>query len=168
MIGILRIGHRSSRDKRITTHVFLSARAFGADFGILCGDKDNSVLDTVRDISLRWGGNFSVTYSPSWKKTILEKKEQGYKIAHLTMYGEKIPSRIKSHKKILIVVGAEKVPPEIYELADYNISIGSQPHSEVAAAAVFLHSLKGDAPLYRKYKDAEITVIPQKKGKKIN
>jgi len=31
MITVLRIGHRISRDKRITTHVALVARAFGAD-----------------------------------------------------------------------------------------------------------------------------------------
>ena len=31
MISILRLGHRISRDKRITTHVALVARAFGAN-----------------------------------------------------------------------------------------------------------------------------------------
>jgi len=29
MISVLRIGHRIARDKRITTHVFLAARALG-------------------------------------------------------------------------------------------------------------------------------------------
>ena len=31
MIIVLRIGHRIGRDKRITTHVALVARAFGAN-----------------------------------------------------------------------------------------------------------------------------------------
>ena len=33
---ILRLGHRPERDKRITTHVALTARAFGAE-GMLLG-----------------------------------------------------------------------------------------------------------------------------------
>ena len=37
----------------------------------------------------------------------------------------------------MIVVGAEKVPREIYELADYNVAVGSQPHSEVSAWAYY-------------------------------
>ncbi|TLZ95287.1 MAG: tRNA (cytidine(56)-2'-O)-methyltransferase, partial [Methanobacteriota archaeon] len=30
MITVLRLGHRPARDKRVTTHVALTARAFGA------------------------------------------------------------------------------------------------------------------------------------------
>ena len=43
MITILRIGHRISRDKRITTHVALVARAFGAD-NILVDTKDKKEI----------------------------------------------------------------------------------------------------------------------------
>ena len=67
---------------------------------------------------------------------------KGFKIVHLTMYGEKINEMCKSElqncDKLLIVVGAEKVPREIYELADYNVGIGSQPHSEISALAILL------------------------------
>ena len=38
-IYILRLGHRPERDKRITTHVALTARAFGAK-GIFVSTKD--------------------------------------------------------------------------------------------------------------------------------
>jgi len=42
MITILRIGHRISRDKRITTHVALVARAFGAE-KIYIDQKDTKI-----------------------------------------------------------------------------------------------------------------------------
>jgi len=34
---------------------------------------------------------------------------------------------------LVIIVGAEKVPREIFEFADYNVGIGCQPHSEISA-----------------------------------
>ena len=37
-ISVLRLGHRIERDKRITSHLGLTARAFGADEIILSGD----------------------------------------------------------------------------------------------------------------------------------
>ena len=55
-VCVLRIGHRQGRDQRITTHVFLVARAFGADEGVLCGDRDDSVLNGIAKVSSLWGG----------------------------------------------------------------------------------------------------------------
>ena len=40
------------------------------------------------------------------------------------------------------MVGAEKVPREIYELADYNVAVGSQPHSEISALAIVLDRIQ--------------------------
>jgi tRNA (cytidine56-2'-O)-methyltransferase len=45
---------------------------------------------------------------------------------------------IPRDKDLLVVIGAEKVPGYIYGVADFNIAVGHQPHSEVAALAVFL------------------------------
>ena len=64
------------------------------------------------------------------------------------MYGEKLETAIKDLKTkldndILIIVGAEKVPPQYFELADWNVSVGNQPHSEVAALALFLDRITG-------------------------
>ncbi|GBF36931.1 tRNA (cytidine56-2'-O)-methyltransferase [Methanofervidicoccus abyssi] len=93
-------------------------------------------------------------------------------VVHLTMYGESINEKIDSireilreGKDILVVIGGEKVPKETYELADYNISIGNQPHSEIAALAVFLDRLFEGKTLYRDYPDAKIRVIPSEKKK---
>ena len=40
MITILRLGHRVVRDQRITTHVALTSRAFGADKIVISVEKD--------------------------------------------------------------------------------------------------------------------------------
>jgi tRNA (cytidine56-2'-O)-methyltransferase len=167
MIVVLRLGHRISRDKRITTHVFLTARALGADEGVLCGEKDELIIDSVRKISSKWGGNFQVEYVEDWKKYIENAKAEGFKVVHLTMYGiqiQKIVSKIKSNK-ILIIVGGEKVPPEVYQLADFNIAVTSQPHSEVAALALFLEKHFKGKELEKKF-DGEIKIVPCEKGKR--
>ena len=70
-----------------------------------------------------------------------------------------------SKKNVLIIVGGEKVPGEIYEEVDYNIAITNQPHSEVAALGIFLHEYFHGK--YRKFKDAKNKIIPQKHGKKL-
>ncbi len=167
LIAVLRIGHRPQRDKRITTHVCLVARAFGAD-GIFIWREDKKIKETLDDVVKAWGGDFFVDFK-NYKKIL---DEWNGIIVHLTMYGEKIDKieeiREKSKDRdILIVVGAEKVPPEVYEKADYNISIGSQPHSEVAALAVFLDRFFKDRDLYKEFEDAEMRILPSAKGKTV-
>ena len=42
------------------------------------------------------------------------------------MYGENINAvqeNLREEENLLVVVGAEKVPREIYELADYNVGV---------------------------------------------
>lgn len=166
-IGVLRLGHRIKRDKRITTHVFLVARAFGAGLGILTGEKDESILESVRDVVDRWGGSFKVRYEESWKEVI--KNWKG-KVIHLTMYGLPIQEEIKKVREckenLLIVVGGRKVPGEVYKLVDYNISVTQQPHSEVAALGVFLDRYHQGEELKREFENAKIKIAPQSQGKK--
>jgi tRNA (cytidine56-2'-O)-methyltransferase len=73
---------------------------------------------------------------------------------------------IKKHKNVLLVIGGEKVPPELYELADYNVSVGLQPHSEVAALAITLDRYFAGKELRKKFKDG-LKIIPKEKGKKV-
>ena len=54
---VLRIGHRPERDKRITTHVALTARAFGAR-GITFHKGDSRILETVSNVTDKFGGDF--------------------------------------------------------------------------------------------------------------
>ena len=165
MIAVLRIGHRLYRDQRVTTHVALVARAFGAD-EIYVDRKDAQLERTIASVCERFGGDFRIKTGVKWKKIMEEW--QGITI-HLTMYGEPVEkkiSEIRREKNILVVVGAEKVPYEVYELANYNIAIGNQPHSEVAALAIFLDRYNEGKWAERKIK-GKIEIIPSKKGKRV-
>ncbi len=156
----MRIGHRPERDKRITTHVALVSRAFGAD-RIIVDKEDLKLKQTVERVTEKFGGSFKIEFYP-YRDQI--KKFKGIKV-HLTMYGipmeEKI-NEIRKSENIMIIVGAEKVPREIYEMADYNISVKNQPHSEVSALAIFLEHLGRQKEL-RGY----LRIIPQERGKKV-
>ncbi len=163
-VTVLRLGHRKERDKRITTHCALVARAFGAKKIILSGEKDESILKSVREAAQRWGGDFEVEYREDWKSVI--KNFKGIR-AHLSMYGEKPTAKLKKARNMLVVIGAGKVPPEVYKLCDYNIAIGNQPHSEVAALAVFLMKVLGEKELWKKKSHAKVKIIPQKNSKKV-
>ncbi len=166
-VTVLRLGHRKERDKRITTHCALVARAFGANKIILSGEKDEAVLESVREVVEHWGGSFKIEYAADWEKVLDEFK--GTKV-HLTMYGEKLSGAAKKIKKagnVLVAIGAEKVPWVVYEKSDFNIAIGNQPHSEVAALSVFLHEILGEKKLWEKRKGANIGISPRKKGKKV-
>ncbi|MEM3184114.1 MAG: tRNA (cytidine(56)-2'-O)-methyltransferase, partial [Candidatus Hadarchaeales archaeon] len=130
MIVVLRLGHRPERDKRVTTHVGLVARAFGADGIIIADIRDEEVEKSITEVVERWGGNFFVKSGVPWKKEIEEWKKKKGKIVHLTMYGVPVSSVIEELRQqdLMIVVGAAKVPAEVFELADYNVAIGNQPH----------------------------------------
>lgn len=169
MLYILRLGHRKARDKRISTHVALVARVFGADKIFYSGEKDENLEESVKKVVKRWGGNFEIEYVKNWKSWL--KNFNGVKV-HLTMYGidfkeklEEIKNFMKN-KDIVVIVGSEKVPAEIYELADYNLAIGNQPHSEVSALAIFLYELS-ERKIKNSFENAELRIIPQEKGKKV-
>jgi tRNA (cytidine56-2'-O)-methyltransferase len=167
-VCILRLGHRPFRDKRVTTHVGLAARAFGAD-GMYLAARDPALTESIRDVVARWGGRFFVEDGVSWKACIRAWKEQGGTVVHLTMYGlpmTEVIGEICGKEKLLIVIGAEKVPGEIYGLADYNVSVTTQPHSEVSGTAVFLDHLFDGAELNRTYPGAELQVYPSRDGKR--
>jgi tRNA (cytidine56-2'-O)-methyltransferase len=168
-IEVLRIGQRLVRDDRVTTHVALVSRAFGAT-KIIMQEVNPDIKDTISEINRVWGGDFEVEITDNWKKILKSKKNQSFKIVHLTMYGEIINSiidEIKKEEQILVVVGAEKVPREVYDLADYNVAIGNQPHSEISALAVLLDRVLDGKQFLKKHVNAQREIIPTKKGKKV-
>jgi len=165
VIAVLRIGHRINRDKRITTHVALVARAFGAD-KIFITTKDEHITRNILSLSKRFGGDFQVETGIDAKKVI---KAWNGTIVHLTMYGEELEKavrKIDKSKDLLVIVGAEKVHPYFYEVAHFNISIGNQPHSEVAALALFLDRYTKGAWQKKKFY-GNIEIIPSVRGKKV-
>lgn len=169
-VAVLRLGHRPGRDERMTTHVGLTARALGADRAILAKDGA-SQQGTIEDITDRFGGPFAVetTDNPigfieDWDGTIV----------HLTMYGlpvQDVEAEIRADHEdgsLLVVVGAEKVPWDVYENADYNVGVTNQPHSEIASLAVFLDHLFEGEELDREWEDADRNVVPQDAGKRVD
>ena len=168
-IEVLRIGQRVVRDDRVTTHVALVARSFGAH-KIYMNEVNSEIEKTISDINKTWGGNFKIEIISEWKKIIKERKNAGVKIVHLTMYGQNINNveiKIRNEGKILIVVGAEKVPREIYELADYNVAVGNQPHSEISALGVLLDRIQQGKQFESGFENSERVIIPQERGKNV-
>lgn len=167
-ICVLRLGHRIGRDQRVTTHVFLVARALCASEGVLCGDEDQSVLDGIERVRGLWGGGFSVKYEKDWKRFLRERKKAGWMVAHLTMYGTDFAAGAKkmaaSKKNVVVIIGAGKVPTEAYHMADLNLAVANQPHSEVAALALFLDRFFSGREFGKKF-GGKLKITPNKCGK---
>ncbi|MEM5811611.1 MAG: tRNA (cytidine(56)-2'-O)-methyltransferase [Candidatus Aenigmatarchaeota archaeon] len=164
-VYVLRLFHRIERDKRVTTHCALVSRAFLAKEMYYCGDKDEKMEKSIEKVNKNFGSNFKVTYVKSWKDLI--KTFDGLKV-HLTMYGIPLTEKIdfiKSFNKILVVIGSEKVPKEVYEIVDLNISITNQPHSEVAAIAIFLDRIFEGKEFYSDFKNGKLRIVPSERGK---
>lgn len=171
-VAVLRIGHRLVRDDRTTTHAVLVSRAMGSEV-IYMTDVDDEIKKTLDKVNKRWGGEneFRLEIIDNWKKILKTWKENGDIVVHLTMYGAPINQKIREIKelsqRILVIIGAEKVPKEVYFLADYNIAIGSQPHSEIAALAIFLDRIFEGNQFNKSFLDEKMKIIPSDKGKNV-
>jgi len=133
---------------------------------ILSGEKDDSIIENINEVVKNWGNHFEVKYEKKWRNVINNWKGR---TVHLTMYGLPIQDKIdeiKKSKNILIILGSEKVPSNVYHMVDFNIAIANQPHSEVGSLAIFLDKLFEGEELEKKFKNARIKIIPQGKGKK--
>ncbi|MEW6748578.1 MAG: tRNA (cytidine(56)-2'-O)-methyltransferase [Candidatus Micrarchaeota archaeon] len=184
-IEVLRLSHRLPRDERISTHVALVARAFGASSITYTGQHDSGLEESVKRICERWGGKvagsgpegagaagscFSISYEKSALPFIKKKKKEGFAIVHLTMYGLPVQDavgRMREREKLLLVVGSEAVPGAVYQLADFNVAVTSQPHSEVAALAITLDRIMEGKELERTGFGGKVEIIPSERGKNV-
>ena len=168
-VVVLRLGHRPGRDERTTTHVGLTARALGADRVVLAG-PGASRQETIEDITDRFGGPFAAETTDEPKRLV---RDWDGSVVHLTMYGlpvQDVEDDVRdAHREgpLLVVVGAEKVPFEVYERADWNVGVTNQPHSEIAGLAVFLDRLFRGRELDREWEDADSVVVPEETGKRV-
>lgn len=109
-------------------------------------------------------GVSSKSYVSSWRSS-------GGEVIHLTMYGLALDDVIEeirsSPKPKLVVVGAEKVERFFYENSDYNVAVGSQPHSEVSALALFLDRLYRGSWSRIYFEGARLKIIPSERGKRV-
>jgi len=127
---------------------------------------DNRLAATVASVTHRWGGEFAVVPVDDWKSLV---RSFPGAVVHLTMYGlplAKTLPKLARHSRILLVVGGAKVPPELYWAARYNVAVGHQPHSEVAAVAVTLERLLG-LPEPVRPGAAPQRIVPTARGKRV-
>ena len=173
-ITVLRWGHRF-RDQRVTAHLALVARAFGASRFILSDSEDEEVRRTVERIAASWGGRFAFEMGRSWRQVVREWRSIHGIIVHLTAYGENIETsdvieRIRTAgREVLVIVGSQKVPKEFFSSAvsDFNVAVGNQPHSEISSLAVFLDRFHEGKELAVEFNGAKMKIIPQEHGKKV-
>ena len=168
---VLRMGHRFFRDSRVTTHVCLTARALGAD-GVIIADREGKTVEaTIREVARRFGGNFSIESGKPWRETIRDWSDDGGKVVHLTAYGLRLPDVIQEVNNatgdILVVVGSEKMPGEVFKLADWNVSVTNQPMSEVAALAVFLDWHLQHRAFDKVFPNGQVEIIPSSDQKQV-
>jgi tRNA (cytidine56-2'-O)-methyltransferase len=127
---------------------------------------DVAVAESLRRVAAKWGGSFEVLPVTNWR-TIVREHPGG--VVHLTMYGldlERLLPRLRRESSLLFVVGGAKVPPELYRLADFNVAVGGQPHSEVAALAVALERVLGP-PRRGSARGARLRIVPSARGKRV-
>ena len=93
------------------------------------------------------------------------------KIAHLTMYGVPVEEAALEIKEVdeplLVVVGGPKVPRDVYEHASWNVSVTTQPHSEVSALSIFMYLLQGESALKHTFPGGSIKITPSERGKEV-
>jgi len=172
-VVVLRWGHRE-RDKRLTSHVALTARALGASGFVLADVEDEKVKATVEKVKEQWGGFFKFEMGVPWRQAVKEWKEKNGLVVHLTAYGENIQTsdvlkRIKATgKDLLVIVGSRKVPSAFFSktVSDFNVAVGNQPHSECSSLAVFLDRLFEGQELSRKFKGAKIKIFLRREGRR--
>jgi tRNA (cytidine56-2'-O)-methyltransferase len=168
-IWVLRLGQRYVRDERTLTHLCLVSRALGAE-GIHLEDAEKDVTATLEEVNKTWGGDFKVVLGEPWRGVIKAAKAEGRAVVHLTMYGTPIQEAVQDLRgleKLLIVVGGPKVPGRVYHEADFNVSVTSQPHSEVAALAIALHEIQGGEELKRTFQKSKLRILPSARGKRV-
>ena len=167
---VLRLGYRRGRDPRITTHLALVARALGSDGFLLAGDDDQEMFDNLNSVSERFGGELE-TEHVSGLGHLKKHVENGGVAVHLTMYGEPfrqaIP-KIRRDRPLIIVVGGAKVPGDVYKICQHNVAVGNQPHSEVAALALFMDAWFGESGSERSFKDARLVIEGVNGGKLVH
>jgi len=159
------------RDARASTHVALAARALGASGIVFEGDEDGALMERLQKIADEWGGRFEIRYTKNWVEEIGRFKKEGGMLIHLTMYGLPLGEcvgAVRAHAKdVMVIVGSQKVPPEAYNAADFNVAVTNQPHSEIAALAVFLDQYFKGEELSRDFEGAMKRVEPSKCGKNV-
>ena len=73
VIEVIRIGQRLIRDDRVTTHVALVSRAFGAE-KIYMTEVNPEIKDTIEKINKTWGSDFIIEFIDKWKHIVKKNR----------------------------------------------------------------------------------------------
>ena len=60
-----------------------------------------------------------------------------------------------------------RFPEKLYEVSDYNVAIGNQPHSEIAALAICLDRIFNGKELTKQFDDAKLKIVPSPNEKRV-
>jgi len=153
----------------------LTARAFGASGVIIADTRDEKIQSTVKNVVDDWGGHFQFEMGNPWREAVKAWRATGGTVVHLTAYGENIESSdvmrriVDAGQSVMVLIGSKKVPGDFYRegISDFNVAVGNQPHSEVAALAIFLYRLLGGESLRLSFPGAKLSISPSRRGKRI-
>ncbi len=165
MISVLVIG-KSSYEACLD--LCMISRAFGASNITFCphkGGAEARLKRAMKQISKKWGGEFSVFFCDKWEKYIKGKKN--YLKIYLTRYGmpiSKMRYRISTYKNILLIASFSESVKSAYDAADFNISISSQPHTCGSSIAIFLHDFYQGRELAMHFENSRYKVVPSEHG----
>jgi tRNA (cytidine56-2'-O)-methyltransferase len=76
--------------------------------------------------------------------------------------------QIRRDRPVVLIVGGAKVPGDVFKYSQYNVAVGNQPHSEVAALALFMEAWFGDGGTERHFPDARLVIEPSARGKSVH
>ena len=131
---------------------------------------DGQLATTVEKVVEEFGGKFIVETGVPWRSTIVNWKKSSGSVIHLTAYGLRLQDVIEEIKSVksdkLIIVGAEKMPGEVFQLADWNVAVTNQPISEVSALGIFLDWLS-DHHMREEFPGARRKILPSGHGKNV-
>jgi tRNA (cytidine56-2'-O)-methyltransferase len=159
MISVLAIG-RSPYE--VNLDLCLTARALGASEITFISKKDARLLRHMGTLNKKWGGKFRVQFAKSYQEAL--KSATKYKKVYLTRYGVPLQTKsytLKTYKNLVLIVTLKDEVDAIHKIADFNISVSSQPHCSAAAIAIFLHDFYNGRELAMHFENAEYKLVPK-------
>jgi len=142
---------------------------------ILADVEDRQIKKTMAEVVSNWGGPFFFQMGIPWKTAVGTWRIKNGIVVHLTAYGENVQTstvlqRIRATgKDVMVIVGSQKVPSEFFssKVSDFNVAVGNQPHSECSSLAVFLDRFFCGRELVKRFENAKVRIVPQKRGKRL-
>lgn len=71
---------------------------------------------------------------------------------------------LKTYKNLLLIVTLKEEVNPIQRIADFSISVSSQPHCSAAAIAIFLHEFYNGRELAMHFENAQYKLVHKESG----